>query len=328
MGEYSQLTLDLNHKTVKTTDPIAVRNDAWQNCDRIPKWVRGREISLDQYNTLPEIAEYCWHSMRDYLDKERVVLKDYQLIEPSAGVGSFYNLLPKENRIGIDVEKYNPDYVQHDFLTWTPELNGKPCIAIGNPPFGYRGWLALAFVNRAAEFCDYVGFILPMSFQSEGKGAPKNRVAGMTLVHSENLAGDTFFLPTGEHMRINALWQIWKMGQTPIAPDLSACDEYVELFTVDQRKERLCGAEKMKECDTFLQRTFFNTPPTLVMDFSEVKYSCGYGFIFKKERKKIREILLDADWVQYSNLAAHNCRHISMYHIKQLLLNNLTSAGL
>ena len=71
-------------------------------------------------------------------------------------------------------------------MTWTPNnTDDRPCIAIGNPPFGYRGWLALV-LNRAAEFCDYVGFILPMSFQSDGKGSPKNRVRGMTLVHSEN----------------------------------------------------------------------------------------------------------------------------------------------
>jgi len=25
---------------------------------------------------------------------------------------------------------------------------------VGNPPFGYRAWLALAFVNRAALFAD------------------------------------------------------------------------------------------------------------------------------------------------------------------------------
>ena len=47
MGEYSQLTLDLNHITAKKVDPIAVRDSAWQNCDRIPKWVRGRVIGLD-----------------------------------------------------------------------------------------------------------------------------------------------------------------------------------------------------------------------------------------------------------------------------------------
>jgi hypothetical protein len=315
-----------NNGTRQDIDATTIRNTAWINTDRIPNWVRGREIGLDQYNTLPEVAEYCWKSFNKVLKKDKINVNKYKLIEPSAGTGSFYNLLPRNNRIGIDVEGYNKEYIQQDFLTWTPNTGDRPCIAVGNPPFGYRGWLALAFMNRASEFCDYVGFILPMSFQSDGKGSPKNRVTGMTLVHSEKLSGNIFVLPNGETTKVNTLWQIWKKGKTPVVPDLSACDEFVELFTVDQRKERLCGAEKMKDCKVFIQRTFFKEPPKIVSDFSQVKYCCGYGFIIKKEKEKILNILQSADWVKYSNLAAHNCRHISMYHIKQLLLNNLVKA--
>lgn len=304
-------------------EAILLRNKAWEKTDLIPNWVRGREVSLDQYNTLPSVAQYCWDSFKNYLKKDKAILKNYKIIEPSAGTGSFYNLLPKNNRIGIDVEKFNNEYIQQDFLTWTPNnTDDRPCIAIGNPPFGYRGWLALAFLNRAAEFCDYVGFILPMSFQSEGKGSPKNRVKGMTLVHSEKLSGDLFMLSNGETAQVNTLWQIWKKGEAPPLPDLSKCDEFIELFTVDFRKERLCGMNKIDACDTFLQRTYFNAPPTLVKSFSEVKYSCGYGILIKKDRKKVEKILRAVDWNKYSNLATHNCRHISMYHIKQALLDN------
>jgi hypothetical protein len=303
---------------------IAIRDRAWENTDRIPSWVRGREVGLDQFNTLPEVSKYCWESLQKFLKKDKVDLGKYKIIEPSAGTGSFYNLLPKKNRIGIDVEKYNDEYIRQDFLTWTPTNGDRPCIAIGNPPFGYRGWLALSFLNRASEFCDYVGFILPMSFQSEGKGSPKNRVTGMELIHSEKLDGNLFVMPNGETTQINTLWQIWKKGEAKALPDFSACNEYVELFTVDQRKERLCGAEKMKDCNTFLQRTFFTEPPTIVNDFSLVKYTCGYGFIIKKYKREVMRILRNADWVKYSNLTTHNCRHISMYHIQQLLLDNIS----
>ncbi|MEK7173393.1 MAG: hypothetical protein AAB740_05500, partial [Patescibacteria group bacterium] len=298
---------------------IAIRDNAWQNTDLIPNWVRGREIGLDQFNTLPEAAEYCWNSLQKFLEKDKVILDNYKIIEPSAGTGSFYNLLPKKNRIGIDVEKYNKEYIQQDFLTWTPNIGDEPCIAIGNPPFGYRGWLALAFVNRASEFCDYVGFILPMSFQSDGKGSPKNRVTGMALVHSEKLPEDLFVLPNGERIQINTLWQIWKKGNAPALPDLSVCDSFVDLFTVDLRKERLCGMKKIDDCNLFLQRTYFGQHPKLVSNFLKVKYGCGYGILIKKEKRKITKILKNINWDKYSNLAAHNCRHISMYHIKQSL---------
>lgn len=301
-----------------------LRDRAWVNTDRIPDWVRGREIGLDQYNTLPTVAEYCWNSFQKFLKKDRAILKNYKIIEPSAGTGSFYNLLPKNNRIGIDVERFNKEYIQQDFLTWQPNnTDDRPCIAIGNPPFGYRGWLALSFLNKTAEFCDYVGFILPMSFQSDGKGSPKNRVIGMKLVHSEKLSGDLFIQPNGETIQVNTLWQIWKKGNAPALPDLSVCDDFIELFTVDLRKERLCGMTKIKDCNMFLQRTYFGNPPTLVKDFSDVKYGCGYGIIIKKDKRKVKNILKNINWNKYSNLAVHNCRHISMYHIKHALLNNL-----
>jgi len=305
-------------------DAITIRDEAWQNTDRIPNWVRGRNIGLDQFNTLPEVAEYCWDSFQKFLKKEKVFLSNYKIIEPSAGTGSFYNLLPKKNRIGIDVEKYNEEYIQKDFLTWEPNhTDDRPCIAIGNPPFGYRGWLALSFLNKAAEFCNYVGFILPMSFQSDGKGSPKNRVRGMKLVHSEKLPNDLFVLPNGETVQLNTLWQIWKKGDAPALPDLSECDKFIDLFTVDFRKERLCGMNKIDSCNLFLQRTYFGKSPTLVSNFSEVKYGCGYGIIIKKERETIVKILKSINWDKYSNLAVHNCRHISMYHIRQAILNNL-----
>lgn len=304
---------------------LQMRDNAWINSALIPSWVRGREVSLDQHNTPATVSKYCWESFQKVLKQDKKKIANYQIIEPSAGTGSFYDLLPVNNRIGIDIEKFNgyhDEYIQADFLTWNPKNKEQKYIAIGNPPFGYRGWLALSFLNHAAEFCEYVGFILPMSFQSEGKGSPKHRVPGMTLIHHEVLPDGLFVQSTGDKTSVNTLWQIWKKGDGMKAPDYSLCDEYLELFTVDQRKERLCGAEKMKDCKIFLQRTFYAEPPKLVNDFSKVKYCCGYGFIIKKDKKVIKNIFNNADWVKYSNLATHHCRHISMYHIKQYLLDN------
>jgi len=297
---------------------IIIRNESWSNSNRIPKWVRGRDVDLDQFNTLPEAAEYCWNSFSKFLVKKRD--SGFTFVEPSAGTGAFYNLLPKDNRIGIDVDRFSNEYIQHDFLTWEPP-KGK-FVAIGNPPFGYRGWLALAFINKVAEFCDYAGFILPMSFQSDGKGCPKHRVNGMKLAHSEKLPHDVFVTPEGKYMNVNALWQIWEKGEMLPPPSLEKSDDYVELFTVDLRKERLCGMNKIQGCDTFIQRTYFGNHPKIVSDFSQVKYGCGYGILFKKKKRDIQSILRKINWNEYSNLAVHNCRHISMYHIKKALLDH------
>jgi hypothetical protein len=40
----------------------------------------------------------------------------------------------------------------------------------------------------------------------------------------------------------------------------------------------------------------------------------------KKDKERITSILNRTNWDDYSNLAAHNCRHISMYHIEKALV--------
>lgn len=297
---------------------INYRNSKWGNLTAIPSWVDVNEVGLDQFFTQESVAEFCHNSLLNYLSKEGVDTKDYTFVEPSAGTGSFFKLLPKDKRIGLDIMPLCEGVEQQDFLSWAPKNREKRYIFLGNPPFGYRAWLSLVFLNHAAQFADYVGFILPMAFQSDGKGSPKNRVKGMTLVHSEIIPSNSFFSPDGKFPKVNALWQIWKKGES-IAPIKNTCNQWLDLFTVDMRKERLCGMQKFDQADFFLQRTYFKEPPSLVKSFSEVKYVCGYGLIIKKEKDYVVDVLNETDWSKYSNLAAHNCRHISMYHIEKAL---------
>ena len=137
-------------------------------------------------------------------------------VEPAVGKGAFYNLLPEEKRIGIDIMPMLPNVIENDFLSWKPNRINDKYIVVGNPPFGYRAWLALAFVNYAAQFAEYAGFILPMAFQSDGKGSPKHRVKGLKLIHTEYLPQDSFIDITGKTVKINALWQIWQRGKNSL----------------------------------------------------------------------------------------------------------------
>lgn len=301
---------------------IKLRNFFWKKNKKIPKWVNIENIGLDQFFTRNDIAEMCYFSLLKYLNITKIDIDNYHFIEPSLGNGSFYKLLPKNKRIGIDIMPIFEDknVIQHDFLSWMPP-KGTKYITIGNPPFGYRAWLALQFMNHASQFSDYIGMILPMSFQSDGKGSPKHRVQGMQLVHSEILPSDSFIAVDDKNIKINALWQIWKKGKNIIKEE-KKCDKWIDIFTVDMRKERLCGHKKMDNADFFLQRTFYQDPPHLVLNFNEVKYTCGYGIIIKKEKRKITNLLKNINWNEYCNLAAHNCRHISMYHIKRALIDH------
>lgn len=299
------------------------RNLLWKGNPQIPKWVDPQGVGLDQFFTRAEIARQCYEDLCRWMKRDGAIVSDYTFIEPAAGTGAFFDHLPPHRRIGLDIVPFRPEYEKIDFLSWQPPANENRLAVVGNPPFGYRAWLALAFVNHAAGFADYVGMILPMAFQSDGKGSPKHRVAGLKLVQMENLPQDAFIDANGKPAKINALWQVWQKGVNNAAA-APTCDQWIDLFTVDKRKERLCGQARMAEADYFLQRTFYNEAPTLVTTFDQVKYVCGYGIVIKKDRRKVAALLSKADWKKYSNLAAHNCRHISMYHIRKVL----TDAGL
>ncbi len=305
---------------INSSSAIKLRNKKWANNEYIPKWVDIEEVGLDHFCTRPDVAKDCWKSFQKYLKKQKINMSKYKFIEPSAGLGAFYNLLPKNRRIGIDIVKGNPKFIREDFLSWKPKDEKQKYICVGNPPFGYRAWLALAFVNHAGLFSDYIGFIVPMAFQSNGKSNVKDRVKGFHLVHTSSLPADSFIDITGKTVKVNALWQIWKKGNKVKKVD-KTCEDYIDLFTVDMRKERRCGHRRLHEADFFLQRTFYTDPPKLVKSFDEVKYVCGYGLVIKKNRAKIIKTLKNTDWKIYSNLASHNCRHISMEHIRKALID-------
>jgi len=309
---------NINHSAIE------IRNKSWVDNEYIPTWVDIDDIGLDQFFTRPDVAKACWESLRSYMEADSADITNYKFVEPSAGLGAFYDLLPHNHRIGIDVARFRPEFVQKDFLTWLPKKNGYSYTCAGNPPFGYRAWLALAFLNHAALFSDYVGFIMPMAFQSRGKSNVQDRVKGLHLVHSSPLPADSFIDANGNKLKVNVLWQIWAKTGIKGESTPKTCNQYIDLFTVDMREERRCGHNRLQEADFFLQRTFYTKPPSLVTSFDQVKYVCGYGIVIRKEREKVLEALRNADWKKHSNLASHNCRRISMCHIRE----SLTEAGL
>jgi hypothetical protein len=150
--------------------------------------------ALDQFYTKPEVASLCFDTIKH---------REYDLwLEPSAGTGRFYNLLPVDKRKGIDLEPRHDEVEKQDFFDFTIEQGNN--IAIGNPPFGYRAQGAIAFFNHAAKFCNTIAFIVPRSFR---KAYIINQLHSNFHVSKEIILEIGIF-DGGAH-KIRTVWQVW-----------------------------------------------------------------------------------------------------------------------
>ena len=120
-----------------------------------------REAGLDQFYTIPTVAETCIKYVGD-----RYPWSDWGLVvEPSAGNGSFLLQIPTQKRIGMDISPQHPDIIRQDFFEYIPPRMDEPILVIGNPPFGRICSLAIRFFQHAAQWADVIAFIVPRTFR-------------------------------------------------------------------------------------------------------------------------------------------------------------------
>jgi len=130
-------------------------------------------------------------------------------VEPSAGCGNISHYLQE---IGKRVNAYDlvpesPEIKQADYLT--ASMPKEKHITIGNPPFGYKGDLAVAFLNKALKESVAVGFIMPITAK---KYSLQNKVlANAVLLYQEDLPDDSFELPDKTIYSCPAVFQIWTL---------------------------------------------------------------------------------------------------------------------
>ena len=164
--------------------------------------------SLDQFYTKQEIAVSCWHHFTQTLSTLNRNVNDLFFVEPSAGTGAFYNLLPPNRRFGIDIVPKCKGVKPKDFFDMFsfPE-HPKDTVIIGNPPFGKRGKLAMTFFNHAARFADIVAFIVPLTFRKYA--VHKCLEPSMRYISKMILPRDAFLLDNGNPFSVNTEFQIW-----------------------------------------------------------------------------------------------------------------------
>ncbi len=283
-----------------------------------PVWMQKGKYKMpyDKFYTNHDTAVYCYKSFLKIAKQYNFDLDEYIFLEPSAGDGAFYNLLPEDKRIGIDIKPEGKGIIKMDFFDYRPQPD-KKYVTIGNPPFGVRAWLALAFINRASTFSDLVGFILPMYFNSDGKGSAKNRVKRLTLLHSEELPSDIFH--NGAPVKINTVWQVWGKVKNNIVKQKTYKSD-IEIYTVCSIPARRCGLDKLEQYSFFIPSTFYREVK-ICKKFEDVKYGSGYGLIVRNNKTQIENYLNNVDWNKYSTRATNHCRHIGKSHIVRALID-------
>lgn len=176
----------------------------------------------DQYFTRPEIADRAVGWLEDLLGSWPRPLLPWYFIEPSAGEGSFLDALAARGHRAWagDLVPAHPRVRRHDFLAdpvprWPARFERR--VVIGNPPFGRKADLAVAFLNRALGIAPVVAFVLPIQFR---KWSAQGRVdPAAALLVDRDLPEDAFTFQ-GRPYRLRASFQVWSTRRPAGLQDL------------------------------------------------------------------------------------------------------------
>ena len=153
---------------------------------------------LDKFYTQSHVSKYCF----DFLHSQLTIPKEVIYLEPSAGNGSFLDLL--SDYIALDIAPEDDRIKKQDYLKY--ETNKTDFITIGNPPFGSRSKLAIDFFNKAATMSDVIAFIVPVSFMKWS--VQKNLNINFSL-HSFTYLEPESFSSNGVPYSVRTVFQIW-----------------------------------------------------------------------------------------------------------------------
>ena len=179
---------------------------------------------LDQFFTTHDVASFCLERTINYLKQSK---SKWLWVEPSAGAGAFYNLLPTP-KIGLDIMPRHPEVVATDFLLWVPPSQSRKVVAIGNPPFGKNSSLARKFFDYAATFADIIAFIVPRTFEKPLFQSRLNKHMHLAEAH---FLDPCSFEYDGLPYSVPTVFQIWEKKTTQRPPATSIRDHKDFSFT-------------------------------------------------------------------------------------------------
>lgn len=168
-------------------------------------------MKLDKFFTNSDIAEKCCDIIANTLD---ISFENDFVIEPSAGSGSFIKPIKRlcRNTLFIDIHPEHSLVQKYDYMkmkkTFFEKLKKNNKIhVIGNPPFGFKGSLAIRFIKHSCDFCDTISFILPLSF---AKKSMQNTVPLNFHLLTSYIIPPNAFHNKDQQYDIPCIFQIWE----------------------------------------------------------------------------------------------------------------------
>ena len=266
----------------------------------------------DQFFTPNTTAEYCYSKFIEIITKYKDSEKKYTFIEPSAGNGVFLKILPNDRRIGLDIEPKINEIKKQNYLEWVP-VEKTNYVVIGNPPFGLRGQLALKFINHSSKFADYVCFILPQLFESDGKGVPRKRVIGLNLIHSEKL-NTHFESPNGKNISVQCIFQIWSKNHINNSYVINKTNnKNIKIYSLSDGGSPSNTRNKKfhYKCDAYIPSTCFGKENMKYYDsFDTLPRKKGYGVIFIKDKDENINKFKNINWSEIAFLSTNSAYNI------------------
>jgi len=165
------------------------------------------DVKYDQYYTNEAVAADCYRVFCEHFNP--IFCK---MVEPSAGTGSFFKLLPSRS-LGYDVEPKHPGIRQADFLTVEIRSEWKVAV-IGNPPFGKNASMAVRFFNHAAREARIIAMIVPRTFR---KAKIQNRLDRNFHLVREVAVPKNAFVFRNRRYDVPTIFQIWERRPEPRA---------------------------------------------------------------------------------------------------------------
>jgi hypothetical protein len=197
------------------------------------------DIPVDTFMTKPPLAASLYEVTKAKIAEHEIGFDRW--LEPSAGDGAFYTLLP-EGSLGIDIEKRIEGVIEHDFLSFT-DFGNHTYATIGNIPFGKNASLAIRFFNHAARVSAVIAFIVPRTFR---KASVQNKLDPYFHLIHEQAVPDNSFLHMGAEENVPCVFQIWQKRKTKRPLIATRCrDDSLEFLPPSRHHEATIAFQRI-----------------------------------------------------------------------------------